>query len=184
MPCSPCLLITLLSDALLSPVESPVRRHATPCGDQTSASLLSRALNALTCRMGRYIKFPSTQEALTDTRHGFYAVVGFLRVIGAVDCSGVQNVSPSNTEHGYLLYTLIKPARLITNSRFSVLGKGECGDGWRLAEYFLYSLRSKIQFSDWFKSKHAYFPEVGVHIPCIPSSWLRFSTDLSGREST
>lgn len=54
------------------------------CQDQTLASLLSRALNALTCRRGWFIKFPSTQEALTDTRHGFYAVVGFPRVIRAV----------------------------------------------------------------------------------------------------
>lgn len=85
--------------------------------------------------MGRYITFPSTQEALNETRHGFYAVVGSSRVIQAADCSHVQNVSPSNTEHAYrnckhsLNQQVVWDARgLVMNSRFSVLGNGEDGD--------------------------------------------------------
>uniref|UniRef100_A0A665X2M2 Putative nuclease HARBI1 n=1 Tax=Echeneis naucrates TaxID=173247 RepID=A0A665X2M2_ECHNA len=123
--------------------------------------MLSDVLNAMIRRMGRYIQFPSTQEALNETKHGFYAVADFPRVIEVVHCTHVQIVPPSNIEHVYrngkhshsLNAQAVCDSRgvitnvvakypgsvhdsfIMRNSRiFSKLGEGEYGDGWLLGD--------------------------------------------------
>ncbi len=135
---------------------------------QSSLSgMLSDVLTAMLRRMGRYIQFPSTREALNETKHGFYAYAHFPRVIGAVDCTHVQIVPPSNTEHVYRnrkhshslnVQVVCDYKGVITNvvakypgsvhdsfilrnsTIFSKLRDGEYGDGWLLGEYSLYFL--------------------------------------------
>lgn len=65
------------------------------------SGVLSHVLNALSRRMGRYIKFPRTPDTLEATKRGFCAVAGFPRIIGAIDCTHVQLVPPSDREHIY-----------------------------------------------------------------------------------
>uniref|UniRef100_A0A672ZN21 Putative nuclease HARBI1 n=1 Tax=Sphaeramia orbicularis TaxID=375764 RepID=A0A672ZN21_9TELE len=61
-------------------------------------SVVSQVLNAMSCR---HIQFPCTRDALNATKHGFYAVAGFPKVIGAIDCTHVQLFPPSDREHVY-----------------------------------------------------------------------------------
>uniref|UniRef100_A0A673CVJ1 Putative nuclease HARBI1 n=1 Tax=Sphaeramia orbicularis TaxID=375764 RepID=A0A673CVJ1_9TELE len=122
-------------------------------------SVVSEVLNTMSRRMGRHIQFPCTRDALNATKHGFYAVAGFPRVIGAIDCTHVQLVPPSDREHVYRnrKHTHSLNVQVVCNSHgvitnvvakypgsahdsfilrnsvlFSKLRDGEYGDGWIL----------------------------------------------------
>lgn len=59
--------------------------------------VLSQVLNAMFCRVGRYIKFPNIFDELNATNQGFYEITGF-PYIGAIDCTHVHLVPPSDRE--------------------------------------------------------------------------------------
>uniref|UniRef100_A0A3B4Y3T8 DDE Tnp4 domain-containing protein n=1 Tax=Seriola lalandi dorsalis TaxID=1841481 RepID=A0A3B4Y3T8_SERLL len=75
--------------------------HFLVSGSFQRTVTISSVLNAMCRRMGRYIQFPRTQDTLNETKHGFYAVAGFPKIIGAIDCTHVQLVPPSDREHIY-----------------------------------------------------------------------------------
>jgi hypothetical protein len=61
-------------------------------------SNVSRIIKRVTLQLGRlssqYIKMPTTNEEMSKTMFGFYAICQFPRVLGAVDCSHVKIQSP------------------------------------------------------------------------------------------
>uniref|UniRef100_A0A3B4T4Q7 Putative nuclease HARBI1 n=1 Tax=Seriola dumerili TaxID=41447 RepID=A0A3B4T4Q7_SERDU len=108
------------------------------------SSALSQVLNAMCRRMGRYIQFPR-----------------FPKIIGAIDCTHVQLVPPSDREHIYRnrkhthslnVQVVCDSKGIITNvvakfpgsvhdsfilknsALFSNLRDGEYGDGWLLGD--------------------------------------------------
>uniref|UniRef100_A0A672Y642 Putative nuclease HARBI1 n=1 Tax=Sphaeramia orbicularis TaxID=375764 RepID=A0A672Y642_9TELE len=108
--------------------------------------VVSQVLNAMSHRMGRHIQFP---------------LAGFPRVIGAIDCTHVQLVPPSDREHVYRnrkhthslnVQNVCDSHGVITNVvakypgsvhdsfilrnsvLFSKLRDGEYGDGWILGD--------------------------------------------------
>ena len=136
---------------------------ATSAGiSQSSFSgVLSHVSNAMSRRMGRYIKFPHTPDTLDATKLGFCAVAGFPKIIGAIDCTHVLLVPPSDREHIYrnrkhthsLNVQLVCDSKgVITNVVAKYLGSvhdsftlrnsvlfqkmrdGEYGDGWLLGK--------------------------------------------------
>ncbi|XP_041830093.1 putative nuclease HARBI1 [Melanotaenia boesemani] len=125
------------------------------------SSILSQVLKAMLRRMGRYIHFPCTPEELNHTKIGFHAMAGFLKVIGAIDCTHVQLVPPSDREHIYRnrKHTHSMNMQVVCDSKgtitnvvakypgsvhdsfilrnsviFSKLRDGEYGDGWLLGD--------------------------------------------------
>ncbi|XP_030000119.1 putative nuclease HARBI1 [Sphaeramia orbicularis] len=111
--------------------------------------------------MAKFIRFPHTQTSLNGTKQGFFAVAGFPRVIGAIDCTHVQLVPPADTKHVYrnrkhthsLNVQCVCDAKgIITNivakypgsvhnsyilrnsALFSKLRNGEFGDGWLVGD--------------------------------------------------
>lgn len=100
-------------------------------------------------------------HTLNEAKHVFFAVAGFLKSIGATDCTHVQLVSPSDREHIYRnrkhthslnVQVVCDSKGIITNivakypcsvhdsfilrnsALFSNLGDGEYGDNWLLGE--------------------------------------------------
>jgi hypothetical protein len=61
-------------------------------------SNVSRIIKRVTLQLGglssQYIKMPTTNEEMSKTMFGFYAICQFPRVLGAVDCSHVKIQSP------------------------------------------------------------------------------------------
>ncbi|KAJ8339582.1 hypothetical protein SKAU_G00363680 [Synaphobranchus kaupii] len=54
---------------------------------------------AIIRRVGRHIRFPQNQQDIQETKQDFYQVGGFPNVVGAIDCTHVPLVPPSETEN-------------------------------------------------------------------------------------
>lgn len=54
---------------------------------------------AIIRRVGRHIRFPQNQQDIQETKQDFYQVAGFPNVVGAIDCTHVPLVPPSETEN-------------------------------------------------------------------------------------
>lgn len=90
--------VTAMANILVTPrfLVSESFQHTVAAGVSPSSvsGVLYQVFNAMSCRMGRCIRCPHTQDALNETKHCFNAVAGFPKVIGVIDCSLVQLVPP------------------------------------------------------------------------------------------
>ena len=58
------------------------------------STVLHRVAQALCSRMRQFIKFSTTNQELTETKQGFYALNEFPNVIGAIDGTHVEIITP------------------------------------------------------------------------------------------
>ncbi|XP_069098102.1 putative nuclease HARBI1 [Pleurodeles waltl] len=69
---------------------------------QSSFSVcLPKVLDAILHLTSQHICFSNTQQLQYGTKQGFYQIAGFSHVLGAMNCTEVQLVSPAAAEHLY-----------------------------------------------------------------------------------
>uniref|UniRef100_A0A3B4TDM9 DDE Tnp4 domain-containing protein n=1 Tax=Seriola dumerili TaxID=41447 RepID=A0A3B4TDM9_SERDU len=163
----------LSGDAILEPLREvgadldPVTRrsHAVPAMAKLLATLHFLASGSFqrTVAVSSGISQSVFSSALSqglNTKHGFYVVAGFPKIIGAIDCTHVQLVPPSDREHIYRnrkhthslnVQVVCDSKGIITNvakypgsvhnsfilrnsALFSHLRDGKYGDGWLLGD--------------------------------------------------
>ena len=56
--------------------------------------IISEVSENLARHLGRYIKFPTTEQAITNNKRAFYEVAAFPDVVGCIDCTHIPVRSP------------------------------------------------------------------------------------------
>lgn len=74
---------------------------------QASVSrIITEISECLAKYLGSYVKFPSNQKAITNSKSAFYEIAGFPDVIGCIDCTHIRIRSPGGpTARAYITRT-------------------------------------------------------------------------------
>ena len=56
----------------------------------TVSKVITRVIEAIHGKLSTFVKFPSNEDAILETREKFYQLCGFPRVLGAIDCTHVR----------------------------------------------------------------------------------------------
>mgnify|MGYP005983876441 CR=1 FL=1 len=69
----------------------------------TVSRIVKRVSEAIARLYRQHIKFPSTNDEMSENQRNFFSISGFPKVVGAIDCTHVKIQSPGNVFHIFYL---------------------------------------------------------------------------------